>query len=626
MLPFVLLGDWVSGMRVPQPLQRYLAETFAIDLRTLALFRACLGTVLCVTLLLRFEDLAAFYADAGVMPRAWLLTSESPLRWSLHFANGSALFQGLLIATQALLAFCLAVGYRTRLAVVLSWLLLVSLNSRNPLVLMGGDYLMVCLLFWGMFLPLAARWSVDAALSTAAPPAEPRVLSVASAGLLLQVVSVYFFSALLKSDAVWWPDGTAVRHALEMDRFVLPFGAWLRDEWPWLLKPLTYYVYFLELVGPLLVLSPFLQKPLRFAVLVLLALMHLGFALCLAIGHFPYVSWTSLTVLLGGGWWDRQVRRRDHGRHLKIYYDEPCGFCLKSCLLLRHLLVLPRTEILPAQGSERAHALMQAQNSWVVIDGEDVAHTRWNAFVALLRHSLLLGWTFRLAALPLWERPGNAVYDWVARHRGAFGTISAALLPMRAVRYFVPAWTQAFAAVVLVAVLAWNLSSVKVLPEPTYRALAPVLYPIRMDQFWDMFAPYPGRRDGWFVAPGQLADGTEVDVLRPRQRGVDYAKPERISATIKNVRWQSYRTRLNDARFRHHRLPYARWLCRQWNASAAEGRELARFKLIYMLEETRLDGSTAPVEQVVLWHHDCLARDPPGRPQPASEENGTDEP
>jgi predicted DCC family thiol-disulfide oxidoreductase YuxK len=607
-------------MRVPPVLQRYLAETFSIDLRTLALFRAGLGTVLGVTLLLRFADLTAFYADVGVMPRAWLLMSESPLRWSLHFANGSALFQGTLLALQALLAFCLAVGYRTRLAVVFSWVLLVSLHSRNPLALMGGDYLLVCLLFWGMFLPLAARWSVDAALSTAPPPAETRVLSWASAGVVLQTTSVYFFSALLKSDAVWWPDGTAVQHALMMDRFVLPIGIWLREDLPWLLKPLTYYVYFLELIGPLLVLSPVFQRPLRFAVLLMLVGMHLGFALCLAIGHFPYASWTSLTVLLGGWFWDWLGQRRDHGRHLKIYYDEPCGFCLKSCLLLRHLLILPRTELLPAQGSARAHALMQAQDSWVVIDGEDVAHTKWNAFVALLRHSLLLGWAWRLAALRLWERPGNAVYDWVARHRGAFGTVTGALLPMREVRFFVPAWTQAFAAVVLVAVLSWNLTSVKALPVGTYRALVPILYPIRMDQFWDMFAPYPGRRDGWFVAPGQLVDGTEVDVLRPRQQGVDFTKPARISATIKNVRWQSFHTRLNDARFRHHRLPYARYLCRQWNAGAAEAGKLSRFRLTYMLEETRLDGTTAPVEQIVIWHHDCLAREAPAG------ESGTGEP
>jgi len=596
-------------MKIPQALQRYLTETFAIDLRTLALFRVCLGSVLFITLLLRFADLTAFHADAGVMPRAWLLMSESPIRWSVHFANGSALFQGLMLGFQALAAFCLLVGYRTRAAAIVAWFLLLSLHSRNPLALMGGDYLMLCLLFWGMFLPLAARWSVDAALSTNPLPENGRFLSWASAGVVLQTVSVYFFSALLKSDDVWWPDGKAVEHALMMDRFALPIGIWIREGLPWALKPLTYYVYFLELLGPLLALSPFFQRPLRFTVLLLLLLMHLGFALCLAIGHFPYVSATSLTVLLGGWWWDWMAKRRDHGRHLKIYYDQDCGFCLKSCLLFRHLLVLPRAEILPAQGSARASSLMQAQYSWVVIDGEDVAHTRWNAWVALLRHSLLFSWCWRFSALRVWEKPGNLVYDWVGRHRDLFGKVTGALLPLRAVRYDVPKWTNLLTGPVLLAVLAWNMTSVGFLPGETYRVLAPLLYPIRMEQFWDMFAPYPGRRDGWFVAPGRLVDGAEVDVLRPQQSGVEFSKPKRISATIKNVRWQAYHSRLNDPRFRHHRLPYARYLCRQWNQDAEPGKKLSKFKLIYMLEETRLDSSVAPVEQVVLWHQDCLSHE-----------------
>jgi predicted DCC family thiol-disulfide oxidoreductase YuxK len=509
-------------MKVPQRLQRYLSAAFSIDLRALALFRAALGAVLCATLLLRFCDLGAFQSDDGVLPRAWLLQSAGPLPWSLHFAGGSTLFQGALLAAQALLAFCLAVGHRTRLAVVLSWFLLLSLHGRNPLVLTGADGLMAALLFWAMFLPLAARWSVDAALSTAPPP-EGAALSWASAGLVLQVLA-----------------------------------------------------------------------------LLLLALQ--GDLASLDSGFLPCIGLVAVAALVRGAWWDALARRLDHGRHLKIYYDESCAFCLKSCLLLRHLLALPRTELLPAQGSTRAHALMQAQNSWVVIDGEDVAHTKWNAFVALLRHSLLFGWAWRLAALRLWERPGNAVYDCVARHRGALGRVTAVLLPQREVRFGVPAWTQAAAAVVLALALAWNLASAQWLPDAAGRVLATVLRPIGMDLARDALAPRPGRRDGWFIAPGQLGDGTAVDVLRPDQRGVDYARPARDRDARGSMRWRAYFAHFDEAGFRHQ--AFAGYLCRQW---AASGRPLARFRLIFMLEAARPDGTPAPVEQLVLWQHDCAA-------------------
>ena len=148
-----------------------LAAAFGIDLRTLALFRVVLGAVLLHDSLRRFADLRAFYSDDGLMPRAWLTALEGPLRFSLHAASGGMAWPALLLAIASLAAFCLMIGHRARLAAGISWLLLASLNTRNPLVLIGGDYLMVCLLFWTMFLPVSARYSADAVLARNTPPA-----------------------------------------------------------------------------------------------------------------------------------------------------------------------------------------------------------------------------------------------------------------------------------------------------------------------------------------------------------------------------------------------------------------------------------------------------------------------
>jgi hypothetical protein len=117
-----------------------------------------------------------------------------------------------------------------------------------------------------------------------------------------------------------------------------------------------------------------------------------------------------------------------------------------------------------------------------------------------------------------------------------------------------------------------------------------------MDVAWDKYlddsdsGPTPAR---WLIAPGQLADGTAVDALRPWQQGVDFGRPRRPE---RNARWQWYHARLAAPdRSRNDELSaYARYLCRRWNGAPP----LARFKLVYMLEE-------ATVEQVVLWQHDC---------------------
>ncbi|MFX8976526.1 hypothetical protein ABTN19_19210, partial [Acinetobacter baumannii] len=85
------------------------------------------------------------------------------------------------------------------------FVLYAALLNRNPLVTLPGDTLLCALLFWCLFLPMGARWSVDAALARpeAPPPADPRHSGWPAAALLLQVLSVPFFSALLQpSDAL----------------------------------------------------------------------------------------------------------------------------------------------------------------------------------------------------------------------------------------------------------------------------------------------------------------------------------------------------------------------------------------------------------------------------------------
>jgi predicted DCC family thiol-disulfide oxidoreductase YuxK len=596
-----------------------LAEVVGIDLRTLALLRFALGTVLFCTLLQGFGDLRAFWTDFGVLPRAWLVEFEPAHRISLYLAGGQTWFVAALLTVQCALALMLALGWRTRLVTVLSFVLWGSLLNRNPLIVIGGDLLITCLLFWAMFLPLGARFSVDAAVAENPPPERNLHVSWASLGLLLQVMCVYFFSALLKSGREWVPEYTAVYYALSLDRHVLPIGK-LINEWLPLTKLLSIYVWWLELLGPILIFSPFFLRPLRFGLMLAFMLMHVGFLLCLELGHFPYVSLTSLTIFCGGWVWDALDARhqRRHPSPPRIYYDRDCGFCLKSCLLFRQFLILPRVPIAPAQDTPRARTLMDANYSWVVIDGDEQAYLKWPAFTILVRHSPLLGWLWPLLRLPRLEKPGNAVYDFVARHRGAFGTVSGALLPWRAVRWEVGTLWQRVAAVFVVLLLIWNLHTVGMPPHASYAALTPLFRAIRIDQLWNMFAPFPLKEDGWLVIPGRLADGTEVDVLDPRHDGPpSFDKPALYSQDHGGIRWLTYRGRMWEGQYANQRLYYGKYLCRSWNADTlddgARERRLMSFRMIYMLETTPPPGTAPSVEQRVLWRHECFPEETRGQ-------------
>jgi hypothetical protein len=94
------------------------------------------------------------------------------------------------------------------------------LQVRNGPIHQAGDLLLRLLLWWGLFLPLGAVCSVDstwlgqaafegsgAAEETGSVSASATTGGLGALGLVLQMGSVYFFTAMVKVDTVW-SDGT----------------------------------------------------------------------------------------------------------------------------------------------------------------------------------------------------------------------------------------------------------------------------------------------------------------------------------------------------------------------------------------------------------------------------------
>ena len=203
-----------------------LEELFGADLRSLAIFRISLGLLLLTDLIQRAADLTAHYTDAGVLPRAALFGSPASNPWhlSLHVISGTWPVQAVLFLLAGLFAGLLLVGYRTRRTTFVSWVFLISLHSRNPLLLYGGDALLRLLLFWSLFVPLGARYSLDSLLNTSSDRLPKRVVSMGTVALLAQVVVLYEFTAVLKSGVEWHQESSAVYYALNLDQFATPLG------------------------------------------------------------------------------------------------------------------------------------------------------------------------------------------------------------------------------------------------------------------------------------------------------------------------------------------------------------------------------------------------------------------
>jgi hypothetical protein len=273
-------------------------EIFAVDLRSLALFRIAFALLILIDLAGRVQDLTAHYTDWGVLPREALNPALQSARLTLHAMGGSPEFVVALFAVQFLAAGLLLVGYRTRWAAFVSWILLVSLQHRNWHVLNGGDIFLRSMLMWGLFLPLGARWSWDA-LRARPPDSTGKISSVAGAALLLQVWIVYFFSAVLKWQDPSWHDGTAVYYALALDTHATAFGKSLL-AYPTLLRVLTHATLWFELIGSCLLFFPFRNAFFRLALVFGFWIFQTGLGLTLELGLFPWVSAAAMLPFLPG--------------------------------------------------------------------------------------------------------------------------------------------------------------------------------------------------------------------------------------------------------------------------------------------------------------------------------------
>jgi hypothetical protein len=538
-----------------------VVEIFGADLRSLATFRIVLALLVLSDLANRATDLFAHYTDAGIMPRTVLVEQVlSPWAFSLNLMNGGRLFQALLFGVAAFAAFGMLVGYRTRLMTFVVWVLLLSIQLRNPLLNGSESPMLRMLLFWGMLLPLGAYWSVDRARS-ALPRPSPRFLSLATFALFMQIAFVYWFTAALKSGPEWRTDYTALYYALSLDQIATPIGHQLL-HFPSLLQVLTFGTFWLEALGPLLLFCPFFTGPVRTGAVLAFMSLHFGIWLTMDIGIFPWISAFCMVCFFPTWFWDKASSR------------------LRSVLLRR---------------VELARRL-QLATAWL---GDAIV-------------------TFSKALLSFLNDARQLLFAGPVLHGDPLADLTAGPVPPETPNDEAPAEepgelrsslaTNLLAFFFIFYVLCWNLTTATsfTLPE----RIVPLGPFLGLDQYWGMFAPSPSKEDGWYVIPGELRDGQKVDLM-PITRDdygmhpISYEKPQDITATYKNEHWRKYLENIYNQDHADQRLYFGQYICRQWNAHHTGADTLETFRIIYMLELTLPDYRQSKPEKVDLWNHRC---------------------
>lgn len=600
---------------------------FLIDTRALAFLRIAVACIIIADLLIRWGDIDWFMSSSGAYPAADSKTIAADLRFSVYWVLDSIWWAHLLFVANVFVAFMLMFGMRTRLSTVLVFIFLVSLQNRNPVLLQGGDNLLLLLVFWGLFLPWGERLSVDAAM-TKQPATTNQYFGVGSVALLLQVLSVYFFSAFLKNGAEWTVDGSAIYYALHNDQVAHLLAPYWRD-WHAVTVPLTHYVWWLELLGPIIALSPWFNHWARGIAAFCFITLEIGFLFNLNVGLFPFISMASLLVLIPSTVWDRAALSFKATPHapMIMYFDKHCVFCEKTCVLIRAIFGL-NARIEPAQSHADVGALLEREFSWVLeVDGQ--RYLRWSALVEAVRRGGRFQWFHHLLKVP--GRFGDVIYTWIGHNRVYFGKVTAVLMPWRDQLERPKLALQLMALAFTVVVLAGNVSRLPsehraVLPEivvGTVDAIrngsVAVVELFRLDQYWNMFAPYPQKNDGWFLLVGLTTDDRLVDVLNWRLTEPTTEKPHYfIPEQAKNYRWRKYLTRIKRTGYEGELGRFASANCKRWNDQAALSQVqvggapdnswpiLEAFNIYYIKERTPPIGEEGSIEYQLLWKHHCL--------------------
>jgi hypothetical protein len=396
---------------MPRWLSFSLRDIATLDLRSLAVFRMALGLIVVIDAIRRLGSARALYSDEGVFP-GWLLGGMRDYQWSiLKLWDAPEIAIAVFIAT--VIAGCLlAIGVGTRVAAVATWILVSSIQARNPFTLSGADTLIQVMLFWNMFLPSAAWWSVDARRTRTHDIARPvTVTSLGALGIAAQVAAMYLFTAILKSGETWRWDGTALYYATGMIDMIKPFGREVHRLPDLLLEVLTHGSLVFEFALPLLILFPFARGWGRTFAVFATMLFHLGIFSVMDVGLFPFISGASMIPFLSTSFWSWLDANPAHGR-LRTgqtggpsvmgnpFLDALAGVCIVLMVLTNVATVSPLN--LPSE--VRAVSMMATvDQTWSMFAPNPTRVGRWIVFTGTNQRGELANYVDTLQ----WDETGT---------------------------------------------------------------------------------------------------------------------------------------------------------------------------------------------------------------------------
>lgn len=291
-------------MNVNGLLNRYFSRLLWFDVRSLAVFRISLGILILLDLWVRSADMVLFYTDDGMLSAARIF----PRYWSIHAWSGSVEWIQFLFMLQAALALAVIIGWRTRWTLLLTAILMISLNMRNPALNNAGDQLLRLVLVMSLFLPLDKcftyrNWSFKI---REGQQENYQCYSSWIFAYMLQLILVYSISGFSKNNETW-NTGYGLHYAMHLHTYAKGSAQTLL-QFPVLLKMLNYYVLMIERFGWILLMVPVHVQSIRLVLVVVFSSFHIGLIFFMELGMFPWIGVLVWLPLIPSAFWEWVMR------------------------------------------------------------------------------------------------------------------------------------------------------------------------------------------------------------------------------------------------------------------------------------------------------------------------------
>ena len=266
--------------------------------------------------IINYSDRDYLWGPEGVYPFDAFRDSIIRPTFSIYeFSKSQAIFEGVFhLGLIISLLFCLGVGGRVMTAA--HYLFLLSLYTRNPAVLDGGDNLSYIVLLY--LIPV----NTTSVLALKRRPVKPALLRISTllhnmglGFIVVQLCVVYLTSGMYKIQGQLWQDGTALYYILKVPEFSWPVITDTLIQYSWFITLATYGAVLFQIFFPALII----RQDTRVVAVICGIGFHLSIALLMGLTTFSLYMMSTEAVLLSDNHYRKvKLRIQSFIRHLSF--------------------------------------------------------------------------------------------------------------------------------------------------------------------------------------------------------------------------------------------------------------------------------------------------------------------